>query len=1268
MSENYEYLKNFEPVLDAQQMKVCCSSANTIVAAGAGSGKTRVLATRFAWLVMSEQIEVDKILTLTFTNKAASEMYERIYQTLQNFAESSKTPQLERERAKEALKNFSKAHIQTLDSFCSYIVRQAAPYYGISPDFSAGSPECLRSIKDLAFKFVMEHRNSSTIQFFSDPGKLDDVAYELFAKTIYNYTSLADVQDSDGKIHKFEKMLAVQRKEIARVWNEKMRELEQVIAAVQNFEDELDTAKPYAKAYFAAFKNENLPDYSDKITADGIQSGEYLEKALSFVKWFSALAAFKQNLAGYNKEMRSAFTPLKTGGQLNALLSSLVEYINQYSIIENLHILLDELLTLVNKQKRISGSLSFSDITELALLALKEHPDLQQQESKLYQKIMIDEFQDNNGKNKELLFLLSKKDDGTIDNSKLFFVGDDKQSIYKFRGADVAVFNGLQKELNVHPLPMQNNYRSDKILLESFNMVFGGFDGVGNSCTKVSVGGEAVLSVFPETAPDYCAVFNKETAAGYQLKNDEIQKGLTLNDLPSIKTASPAMHVCMFNTNVEKFIEDNDCEDDERVYFGKEKDQKAYFITSKIKELHESGIAYKDIAILDKSRTDRSILTRYLNNAGIPYSVDVHKNIFSQNIINHVYSILRLCVYPSDVNAFSVFLCSPFAGLFECDLEVILSIIYHPKVKNFVFNPFKDSTKSDEELEKLLQLELTDIAYKKYCAARKMYYEFSAVASSSLLTEVITKLWYNYGLRFETLWSEQASLSGELYDFLFELARRSDSEGKTLAWFVDNLAHQRKNKFTKLSDDSDIDTEDVDFPKESSGAVQIMTVHKSKGLQFGYVFVYGCTGAQRGKGGKETSFYSDEYGLSVNISSKNGNYFYISQKEEATLKEDAEYRRLVYVGITRAIHEVFMIGSWNVDPSKSKSNKDSDTKTERFKFEDIITQYYPEILSNSEYGRDGQKISPAIVPCPFDFVSIKPQSKDILFADEFDDVKQNSNTIDQKIEFWKDSSAIYEGVTQPISTTMQKVAKYSPSELEEFNFNSKSLTAEEKIREPFAKTVVSGEICPGVKAKESFGYNNFGTLAHAYMEAYVTQNYQFIPPFKMTSTLSEDELRKIKDYCKSLVDQFAATELAQKIAKSTVKKCEYTFAAQIQGFMVTGSIDLLFQKEDGTFAIVDYKTDQSINPEKYYLQLACYRKAAVYLCKSLTGKDIDEKNISCSLFYLRAGKEIDVTENIPDINKIKIDMNLTFNPVVESDLPTSQPGDMPDSWSEDVEF
>ena len=135
---NERFLELLDHPLDENQYKALSAVKNTVIAAGAGSGKTQVLATRFAWLVMTGQAKAEQILTLTFTNKAASEMYHRIYGTLKKFAEHEVCEQLTLEQqrlAKEALESFSDVHIQTLDSYCAGIVRQCANRYGIKPDF-----------------------------------------------------------------------------------------------------------------------------------------------------------------------------------------------------------------------------------------------------------------------------------------------------------------------------------------------------------------------------------------------------------------------------------------------------------------------------------------------------------------------------------------------------------------------------------------------------------------------------------------------------------------------------------------------------------------------------------------------------------------------------------------------------------------------------------------------------------------------------------------------------------------------------------------------------------------------------------------------------------------------------------------------------------------------------------------------------------------------------------------------------------------------------
>ena len=188
---SYEYLNYLIRPLDSQQLSACCRTDNTIVAAGAGSGKTQVLATRFAWLVMSCNIPASKILTLTFTKKAAGEMYKRIYETLSFFVAQEETPAEEKKHAADALEDFSNVHIQTLDSYCKHIVEQAATRYGITPDFTVGSSDSESDIKNQALSFVFSNRDSAAISDFATIGNFQNFADSILSNTIIRYSSVA---------------------------------------------------------------------------------------------------------------------------------------------------------------------------------------------------------------------------------------------------------------------------------------------------------------------------------------------------------------------------------------------------------------------------------------------------------------------------------------------------------------------------------------------------------------------------------------------------------------------------------------------------------------------------------------------------------------------------------------------------------------------------------------------------------------------------------------------------------------------------------------------------------------------------------------------------------------------------------------------------------------------------------------------------------------------------------------------------------------------
>jgi ATP-dependent helicase/nuclease subunit A len=159
--------------LNSRQRDAVQAETNAVVSAGAGSGKTSVIAARYAWLVMEKKVPVEEILTLTFTNKAVNEMYSRIYATL---AAQKDSPE-----ARQAVAHFNRANIVTLDSFCTGVVRLASRRYGISPDFTC-DPEGVRALAlNNALPFALNSRDDESLRALLGDKKIQALAEELFA-------------------------------------------------------------------------------------------------------------------------------------------------------------------------------------------------------------------------------------------------------------------------------------------------------------------------------------------------------------------------------------------------------------------------------------------------------------------------------------------------------------------------------------------------------------------------------------------------------------------------------------------------------------------------------------------------------------------------------------------------------------------------------------------------------------------------------------------------------------------------------------------------------------------------------------------------------------------------------------------------------------------------------------------------------------------------------------------------------------------------------
>ena len=214
---------------------------------------------------------------------------------------------------------------------------------------------------------------------------------------------------------------------------------------------------------------------------------------------------------------------------------------------------------------------------------------------------------------------------------------------------------------------------------------------------------------------------------------------------------------------------------------------------------------------------------------------------------NDIYAALRLCVYPSDRKCYCAFLCSPFCGM---DLPIAQTIL--ALTKNSDLDETNAETKKafDETLEKEIAENISEKDFEKYLRAKKFFKEIQDEILREPIAHGITKLWYECGYRYAPLWTKTTEYKDgdsmrtwkqtenfmeEQYDLLFELARAADAQNKDVAWFIDQLNVLQENS---RGENSELDAKEVDYQIEKKDAVKIMTIHKSKGLEFPYVFIY----------------------------------------------------------------------------------------------------------------------------------------------------------------------------------------------------------------------------------------------------------------------------------------------------------------------------------------------------------------------------------------------------------------------------------------------
>jgi ATP-dependent helicase/nuclease subunit A len=1229
------------PALNDEQRAAAFCEENAVIAAGAGSGKTMVLASRFAWLITEKNYRVDQILTLTFTKKAAAQMYQRIHALLGEIAGGGSGPEEKQAQAAAqkaaqtaaqiALDDFTRARIQTLDSYSAALVKQAASRYGISPDFTIDEGRCWELALEEALPFLIARRHHPALERLYPQKSPEAIARSVFAGAVFKYSRMDQAAALNDSLRgQFDIICAEWENQCANI-REKLQELADHIAdngallpdAVPlmgrfgsggiNFPDTAEV-----RAYFDFLLN--CDDCVEQAEAHPMQAA--VTALLEFLSELNSMDLRKGKRSDNPvKEIIKQFRESIFGE-----FSSLAVFCLQAGLIISIMSLLSELQRRYLNKKRAEGILTFSDVARLARTILLEQEDIRQSEKESFKAIMIDEFQDNNELQKELLFLLAEKNElrnkgippaKDLAPDKLFFVGDEKQSIYRFRGADVSVFRKLKDELKSRDLPLRTNYRSAPLLIGAFNAIFGGsgFDPEGTQALSERPAVFAPGADLPLFEAAYTPLRAAPGAAPLAGKDGEGRLTVCILDKKSEDEsgAGDSDHLTQRMDPVEneaRFVA-----------------ERIRLLLDKKNEAGESKYRPDDIAILFRARTSQYLFERHLRLLNIPYASEDLNGFFFGGPVNDIMSALRLAAYPLDTAAYAEMLRSPFAGLSLPGLAACLAIFNNAESKEpFTGDPLPHLTEADRI---------------KYEQGRQVYHLIREKAGSESVSSLVSELWYKQGYRYETEWNPQTAVYRELYDYLFHLAARADAENQGLAAFTDSIQALR---------DAEESLGDFEIPLERPSAVRLLTTHKSKGLEFPVVFLCCC--------GKYTqrSFSGDIYetkdaGIAFNpplppqcaaIPNVRRNFFWERSLTEEKQKKTAELRRLLYVGMTRAKKELYLTGCLGMgtegDDFSLGLKEFINEKQGKAKGKNAVAG--DSILDDDTFfglclPALGEYIPPeglAAGASFFQLEEIPAYTEDHVDHWEnrggafFSNDQKGLNAFFEKAKpFYQKAEVIHTPQVMNNHLTPVSLRQKESGETDDQTFVISKAFSGEDSGDVFEKVDSMLARYAGQDG-EQFNSRNFGTIAHACAEALLNGGEAAIPP-ELAGYLGPREAAAFLAAGTELAARFLRSPLGLIARNARLRENEFPFRTLVKDpagsdVFINGTIDLLFEDEQAVY-VVDFKTDSRESPAEHSAQMSCYFQAASALFAGPA-----QKKCQVWLYYLRTGHAVDMSEQM----------------------------------------
>ena len=582
------------------------------VTAGPGSGKTTVLVERYLHILREHSLSIDQIVAITFTNRAANEMHERLRGELNEMLRIANED--ERRRWTNYKRTLDGAVITTIHGFCARLLREFPIEARVDPQFllldEHRAAMMLESIvEEVLSEFISSgHVEISRLTLGVGRSRLAAALAQLYREARGQGLGLEDLGVATASVHATEEDHALALEELERMMTEFLDVRRTTIAAKANRAQVLSAWTEAQKLLKAIPSHETLADFCRLVEDFRAHRPQARAPVADHVKALDTVV--------WGRDLQ---------GRVPQVCLDL--FARQYALeMVNVLLRVDQRL---NEEKQKMAALDFDDL-ELRTLALLERPEVIARTSERYRFFLVDEFQDTNAVQRVLLERLALAKGRRPAN--LFIVGDRKQSIYGFRGADVDVFREMTSTLlqaGGEERPLQLNFRSQPPLIGFFNYLF------------------ARLFQVPEDVPS--SEYKNLDQLGY-VKHEKSDAKRELRD------EGPLVELLV--ATKPSFEEDPRAEQDSRVLDAQQLARRILALTS-----GPQAVKYGDIALLFRAMTQVQIYESVFRRANIPYQTVLGRGFYEREEITDLIQLLRFLDNKTDEIALAAVLRSPLCGL-----------------------------------------------------------------------------------------------------------------------------------------------------------------------------------------------------------------------------------------------------------------------------------------------------------------------------------------------------------------------------------------------------------------------------------------------------------------------------------------------------------------------------------------------------------------------------------------------------------------------------